>query len=114
MNITVTDRNLPTEEAFKNCAPFIKYITKIDGTTTDDAEELDLVMPMYNVLEYSLSCSGTAGSFILKMKQLILMSMLQTIMILNLSSVRLNYWEIQQTNGANGILKNTTAATALK
>ena len=36
-----------------NCAPFTKCITKIDETTTDDAEDLDLVMPMYNLLEYS-------------------------------------------------------------
>ena len=33
--------------AFKNCAPFTRCITKIDGTTTDDAEDLDLVAPMY-------------------------------------------------------------------
>ena len=30
--------------AFKNCALFIKCISKIDGTTIDDAEDLDLVM----------------------------------------------------------------------
>ena len=41
-----------TRVAFKNCAPFTKCIT-IDGTTVDDAEDLDLVMPMYNLLEYS-------------------------------------------------------------
>ena len=33
-----------------------------DGTTTDDAEELDLVMPTYNLLEYSLNYSDTKGS----------------------------------------------------
>ena len=32
--------------AYKNCVPFTKCITKIDGTATDDAKELDLVMPM--------------------------------------------------------------------
>ena len=37
--------------AFTNCAPFIKCITKIDETTINDAEDLDLVMPMYNLLE---------------------------------------------------------------
>ena len=35
-----------TQVAFKNCAPFTKCITKIDGTTIDDAEDLDLVIPM--------------------------------------------------------------------
>ena len=34
--------------AFKNFATFSKFITKTDGTAIDDAEDLDLVMPMYN------------------------------------------------------------------
>ena len=33
--------------SFKNCVPFIKSITQIDGATTDDVERLDLVMSMY-------------------------------------------------------------------
>ena len=33
-----------TQVAFKNSSPFSKCITKIDGTTIDDAEDLDLVM----------------------------------------------------------------------
>ena len=52
----------PTQAAFKNCAPFAKCITKIDETTIDDAEDLDLVMPMYNLLEYSSNYSDTACS----------------------------------------------------
>ena len=36
--------------AFKNCAPFTKCTTKIDETTIDDAEILDLVTPMYNLI----------------------------------------------------------------
>ena len=47
---------------FKNCAPFTKRITKIDGATIDDAENLDLVMPMYNLIEYISNCSDTTGS----------------------------------------------------
>ena len=39
--------------AFKNYAPFTMCITKIDETTIDDAEDLDLVIPMYNLIEYS-------------------------------------------------------------
>ena len=42
-----------TQVAFKNCAPFTKFIIKIDGTTINDAEDLDLVMPKYNLIEYS-------------------------------------------------------------
>ena len=37
-------------------------MTKIDGTTIDDAENLDFVMPMYNLLEYSSNSSDTTGS----------------------------------------------------
>ena len=51
-----------TQLPFKNCAPFTKYITKIDGTTIEDAEGLDLVMPMYNLIEYSSNYSKTTGS----------------------------------------------------
>ena len=35
---------------------------KIDGTTTDDAEDFDLVMPVYNSLEYSSNYSDKTGS----------------------------------------------------
>ena len=51
-DITVT--GAPTTQAvFKNCAPVTKCITKINGTTKDDAEDFDLVIPMYNLREYS-------------------------------------------------------------
>ena len=61
-NITVIGRNLATKVAFKNCAPFVKCIKKIDGTTTDDVVDLDLVMPMYKLLEYSSNYSDTTGN----------------------------------------------------
>ena len=37
----------------KNNAPFISCITKINNELIEDAEDLDVVMPMYNLLEYS-------------------------------------------------------------
>ena len=37
--------------AFKNNAPFINCISKINGVKIDNAEDLDVVMPMYNLLE---------------------------------------------------------------
>ena len=37
--------------AFKNNAPFINCISKINGSIIDNAEDLDVVMPMYNLLE---------------------------------------------------------------
>ena len=59
--ITVTAA-LETQLSSKNCAKFTKCITKIDGTTIDDAENLDLVMPMYNLIEYSSNYTETTGS----------------------------------------------------
>ena len=70
-------------------APFIKRITKIDGTTIDDAEDLNFAMSMYNLLEYSLNYSETIGSLRFYSKD-ILMQTLLLIMILNLSTIRLN------------------------
>ena len=48
--------------AFKNNAPFRSCITKINSTLIDSAEDLDIVTPMYNPLEYSQNYSMTAGS----------------------------------------------------
>ena len=47
---------------FKNNAPFINCITKIIGIKIDNAEDLDVVMPMYNLLEYSKNYKKTTGS----------------------------------------------------
>ena len=60
-DITVTAA-AATQVEFKNCTPFTKRITEIDGTTIDDAEDLDLTLTMYNLIEYSSNYSGTAGS----------------------------------------------------
>ena len=39
--------------SFKNNAPFINCISRINGVKTDNAEDLNVVVPMYNLLEYS-------------------------------------------------------------
>ena len=36
---------------FKNNAPFVSCITRINGELIEDADDLDIVMPMYNLLE---------------------------------------------------------------
>ena len=38
---------------FKNCAPFTKCINRINNTETDNAEDIDVIMPMYNLIECS-------------------------------------------------------------
>ena len=49
--------------AFKNNAPFVSCISKINNTLINNAEDLDILMPMYNLLEYSKNYSKTTGSF---------------------------------------------------
>ena len=48
--------------AFKKNASFINCISKINGIKIDNAEDLDVVMPMYNLLEYSKNYRKTTGS----------------------------------------------------
>ena len=50
------------EVIFKNCAPFTKCISRINGTDIDNAQDIDIVMPMYNLIEYSNNYSKTSGS----------------------------------------------------
>ena len=47
---------------FKNNAPFRSYISKINNTFIDNAENLDIDLSMYNLLEYSDNYSMTPGS----------------------------------------------------
>ena len=56
--IDITNRFL----AFKNNAPFTNCISKINNVLIDNAEDLDVVMLMYNLLEYSKNYRKTTGS----------------------------------------------------
>ena len=47
---------------FKNCAPFTNYISEINNTQIDNAKDIDIVMPMYNLIEYSDNYAKTTGS----------------------------------------------------
>ena len=49
--ITIIGNNV-TQVAFTDCAPFTKSITKVDGTTIDASENLDLVVSIYKLLIY--------------------------------------------------------------
>ena len=37
----------------KNCAPFTNCISRINNTQVDDASDIDVVMPMHNLIDYS-------------------------------------------------------------
>ena len=47
---------------FKNCAPFTNCISKINNIKIDNAEYINIVMPVYNLIEYSYNYSKTSGS----------------------------------------------------
>ena len=67
-NITVNNtaadgaaaNNTNKKVIFKNCAPFTNCISKINNTQIDNAEYIDIVMPMYNIIEYSDNYSKTS------------------------------------------------------
>ena len=45
--------------AFKNNAQVISCISKINNTLIDNTEDLDIVTPMYNLIEYSKNYKNT-------------------------------------------------------
>ena len=47
---------------FKNCTPFINCKSEINNTETDNAKDIGIVMPFYNLIEYSHNYSKTFGS----------------------------------------------------
>ena len=53
-------RNRPV--ILNNNAPFLSSITRINGELIEDADDLDIVMPMYNLLKYSKNYRKTIGS----------------------------------------------------
>ena len=69
-NITVNNdagaraaaNNIGKKVIFKTCAPFTSCIRKINNEQIDNAECIDIVMPMYNLTEYSDNYSKTSGS----------------------------------------------------
>ena len=69
-NITVNNNaadsaaanNANKKVIFNNCAPFTNCISKINNTQIDNAEFIDIVMPMCNLIEYSDNYWKTSGS----------------------------------------------------
>ena len=118
-DITVVVANA-TQVRFKNCAPFTKCITKIDETTIDDAEDLDLVMPMYNLIEYCSNYSETTGSLWFYSKDEATDFKGDIANDDNLISFKYKAKLLGNTvaqpapNASNGILRNATIAVPLK
>ena len=82
ITITGTVANAATRQAderdkgvaFKNCPPFINCISDINNTQVGNAKDIDIVMPMYSLIEYSDNYAKTTGSFgnILEMNQIMI------------------------------------------
>ena len=58
INVDLYDKRV----SFKNNAPFTSCIAKINGELIENAKDLDIVMPMYNLLKYSKNYRKTSGS----------------------------------------------------
>ena len=54
--------NTSKKVIFKNCAPFTNCISEINNTQVDNAKDIDIVMSMYNLIEYSDNYAKTSGS----------------------------------------------------
>ena len=61
-DITAKNCDENTNVAFKNCAPFTKCLTHINDEHIGTAEDIDITMPVYNLIEYSNNYSDTSGS----------------------------------------------------
>ena len=57
-----TANNTNKKIIFKNCVLFTKCISEICNTQIDNAKDTDIVMPVYNLIEYSDNYSKTSGS----------------------------------------------------
>ena len=60
----VTARHIDRKKqvTFKNCAPFTDFLSKINNIPIDVAKDLDVVTPIYNLIEYSDNYAKTSGS----------------------------------------------------
>ena len=58
----IAANNITKKVIFKNCAPFTNCISEINNTQIDNAKDINIVMPMYNLIEYSDNYAKTTGS----------------------------------------------------
>ena len=61
-NITATPNNAVIQVVFKNCAPFKNCKTEINDIFIDNADFINITIPMYNLIGYSSIYSDTSGS----------------------------------------------------
>ena len=61
--LAADEENNNIQIVFKNCAPFTNFISKINNTQIDNAKNIDVVMLMYNLIEYSNTYSKNIRKF---------------------------------------------------
>ena len=61
-DIKVTGIAADTNVAFKSCAPFTRCITHVNDKHFETAENLDIIIPMYNLIEYSDNYADSSES----------------------------------------------------
>ena len=61
-DIKVTNIAADTNVAFKNCPPFTRCVTHVNDEHIETAENLDIIMPVYNLIEYSDNYPDSSGS----------------------------------------------------
>ena len=61
-DIKIADIAAYTNVAFTKCAPFARCVTHINDEHVETAENLDIIMPMENLIEYSDNYANSSGS----------------------------------------------------
>ena len=61
-NLKIANIAANTNLAFRNCAPFTGCVTHINDEHVETAEDLDIIMPKYNLIEYSDNYADSSGS----------------------------------------------------
>ena len=94
----VAANNTNKKVIFKNCAPFTNCISEINNTQIDHAKDIDIVIPMYNLIEYSDNYAKTTGG---------LWQYYKDIPALNANDEIINFTEGNLTNSFNFKVKIT-------
>ena len=117
-DITTTGGDANTKVAFKNCAPFTRCVTHINDEHVETAENLDIIMPMYNLLEYSDNYADSSESlWQLKMDKLLhMVVIIPNVSVTNSSSIKYKSSLLKEstTDGANRKFKDVKIAVPLK
>ena len=109
-DITAANGNANTRVAFKNCSPFRRCVTHTNDEHVGTTENVDIIMPMYNLLEYSANYADSFGS-LWQFKRDELQIGIAILEVSVDSSLSFKYKaNLLESPAANGVLKNATMA----